>query len=93
MKKVIFTAIMFLCLGFSLVFAQSFEYTGFVKTVIDPEGYAIINDMTYQPGEVIYGTDYKLVKIEYDFVVLENIKDKTIIRVGFKHGDKVLNNT
>lgn len=90
MKKITMI-IMFLCLSLSFAFAQNFEYTAFVKTVIEPEGYAEINKGVYRPGEIIYGSDYKLVKIEYDYVVLEHIEDKTQIRIGFKFGNKASN--
>jgi hypothetical protein len=85
MKKIIVMISLFLCLSFSLVFAQDFEYTGFVKTVIDQDGYAIINDMTYQPGEMIKGTNYRLLQIEYDYVILQNVEDNSTIKIGFKN--------
>ncbi len=91
MKKIIVMITLFISVSLSLAFAQNFEYTGFVKTVYDMEGYAEINKHVYQPGEIIKDTTYKLIKIEYDYVVLENIKDKTQIKIGFKHGNKVSN--
>jgi len=89
MKKIIVIITLILSLSLSLAFAQNFEYTGFVKTIYDMEGYAEINKAIYQPGEIIKNTTYKLIKIEYNYVVLENVKNKTQIKIGFKYGNKV----
>ena len=88
MKKIIVMISLILLLSCSSAFSQDFEYTGFVKSVIFPGGYAVINENIYQPGEMIKDTSYKLIAIEYDYVVLENVKNKTQIKIGFKLGNK-----
>ena len=53
MKKLIVMVTLILCLGFSLAFAQELTYTGFMKTIIDPAGVAIINEDVYSPGQIV----------------------------------------
>jgi len=93
MKKLMVMITMILCLGFSLVFAQDFEYTDFLKTVFDTrDGFAIINETVYEPGDVIKGSPYMLIKIEYDFVTLKNTVDGKTIKIGFKNGNRPKSN-
>ena len=91
MKKLIAILTVILCLGFTSAFAQEFKYSGFVKTVIDMEGFAVINEDVYQPGEVIKGSTYKLIRIEYDYVLLEDINDHKQIKIGFYLGNRPSN--
>ncbi|RLD67284.1 MAG: hypothetical protein DRI84_02920 [Bacteroidetes bacterium] len=82
-----------LCLIFTTsVYAQQFKYTAFVKTISDPDGYAVINKNIYQPEDVIADSVYKLIKIEYDYVLLENTNTKKQIKIGFYLGNKPVSN-
>ncbi len=89
MKKLIAIITLILCLGFSTAFAQVFEYTGFLKMAFDTrDGFAIINETIYEPGDIIKGSSYMLIKIEHDFVTLKNTEDGKTIKVSFKDGNK-----
>jgi hypothetical protein len=88
MKKLFTILIIILVFGLTSAFAQEMEYTGFVKSVVKPEGIAIINELIYEVGDIISGTSYMLVKIEYNFVVLKDTKDGSTLLVRFKYSGK-----
>ena len=92
MKKLIATMVLGLCLIFSSSYAQQLEYTGFLKTVLDMDGFAIINEKVYEPGDVIKDSVYKLITIERDYVLLEDVNTKERIKISFKLGNKPIDN-
>ena len=84
MKKLFIILSIILIFGFNIAFAQQIEYSGFIKSVVDPDGIAILNDNIYKPGEVVEGTPYMLISIEYNYVVLKHTTTGDTIKVRFK---------
>ena len=86
MKKLLLVLLLVLSFGITSAFAQDFKYHGFMKSVTDMNGFAIINDVVYTPGDMVYNTEYKLIQIEYHYIILENTKTGESKKVNFFMG-------
>lgn len=84
MKKILAIILMVISLSFTSAFASEFIYNGYAKT--DFLSFAVINDEVYETDQMISETEYKLVVIEKDYIILENQNDGTPMKINFFKG-------